>query len=163
MSNSRSCVRLIPHVDTGQKIRIEYRSVDPFEALADPTRRDIIELLAREDLTANQVADHFIFTRSAISQHLQRLRKSGLVRMRQVGRRRIYSLNPVVFEQMEAWLAERRRVWLNRERPPDGWDPPPPPPRTVGPSTRRLPTGSARPVRGVIQPGTPGVRRLGSR
>lgn len=155
--------QLIGHVDKVQETRIEYRSVDPFEALADPTRRDIIELLAREDLTANQVADHFIFTRSAISQHLQRLRKSGLVRMRQVGRRRIYSLNPVVFEHLEAWLAERRRVWLNRERPPDGWEPPPAPPRTVRPATRQARAAPPRAARRTIQPGTTEARRLGSR
>lgn len=126
-----------PYVDNAGKIRLEYRSVHPFEALSDPTRREIIEFLAREDMTANQVAERFMFTRSAISQHLQRLRQSGLVHMRAVGRRRIYSLNPGVFEELEAWLAERRRVWLNRERGPLGWEVPPAQARTVGPRSRR--------------------------
>ena len=63
------------------------------DVLADPTRREIIELLARKDMAASEVAERFILTRSAVSQHLQILRASGLIRMRRMGQRRIYSLN----------------------------------------------------------------------
>lgn len=81
------------------------------DVLADPTRREIIELLARQDMSASEVAERFILTRSAVSQHLQILRSSGLIRMRRKGQRRIYSLNIAAFEEVEAWIAECRRIW----------------------------------------------------
>jgi DNA-binding transcriptional ArsR family regulator len=85
--------------------------VRALDVLADPTRREIIELLARKDMAASEVAERFILTRSAVSQHLQILRASGLIRMRRMGQRRIYSLNLAAFDEIEAWLAECRRIW----------------------------------------------------
>ena len=81
------------------------------DVLADPTRREIIELLARSDMAASEVAERFILTRSAVSQHLQILRASGLIRMRRVGQRRIYSLNLAAFDEIESWFEECRRIW----------------------------------------------------
>jgi DNA-binding transcriptional ArsR family regulator len=85
--------------------------VHVLDVLADPTRREIIELLARQDMSASEVAERFILTRSAVSQHLQILRSSGLILMRRKGQRRIYSLNIAAFEEVEAWIAECRRIW----------------------------------------------------
>lgn len=92
------------------------------DVLADPTRREIVELLARRDMAASEVAERFILTRSAVSQHLQILRASGLIRMRRLGQRRIYSLNLAAFDEIEAWFAECRRIWRASHQAASGED-----------------------------------------
>lgn len=80
-------------------------------ALADPTRRRIVELLAERERTAGELVEAFDMSAPAISQHLNVLREAGLVRTRAQGRSRIQSLDPRGFDDLEAWLERTRAVW----------------------------------------------------
>jgi DNA-binding transcriptional ArsR family regulator len=88
--------------------------VRALEALADPTRRQIVELLAERDRDAGEIASHFTVSRPAVSRHLRVLREHGLVRSRGEAQRRIYSLDPAPLEEIDAWLARYRVFWANR-------------------------------------------------
>jgi DNA-binding transcriptional ArsR family regulator len=83
-------------------------------ALADPTRRRIVELLAQRDRTAGELVDEFDMSAPAISQHLKVLRDAGLVTVRADGQQRIQSLNAAAFDELEAWLEKTRRTWSRR-------------------------------------------------
>ncbi len=85
-----------------------------FEALADPTRRRILELLASGEHTAGEIADQFPVSRPAISRHLRVLRETGLVRYREEAQRRVYALDPTPLAELDAWLGRYRRFWQNR-------------------------------------------------
>jgi DNA-binding transcriptional ArsR family regulator len=84
------------------------------EALADPTRRTIVELLAEQDLSAGELAARFETSRPAVSRHLRVLREQGLVQSRVEGRRRLYSLDPEPLEELDEWLSHYRTFWTNR-------------------------------------------------
>ncbi len=89
--------------------------MDPFAALADPTRRAILELLSkRGELPAGDIAAQFDVSSPAISQHLRALRDAGLVRMERRGRRRIYRVNTDAMRDVEQWAARLRRQWESR-------------------------------------------------
>lgn len=83
-------------------------------ALADPTRRRIVELLAQRDRTAGELVAEFDMTAPAISQHLNVLREAGLVTTRAEGQSRIQSLNPDGFAEITAWLERTRGFWSKR-------------------------------------------------
>lgn len=84
------------------------------EALADPTRRTIVELLAEQELSAGELATRFETSRPAVSRHLRVLREQGLVQARLEGRRRVYSLDPEPLEELDEWLSRYRGFWTNR-------------------------------------------------
>jgi DNA-binding transcriptional ArsR family regulator len=88
--------------------------MNALEALADPTRRQIVELLAERDRDAGEIASHFEVSRPAVSRHLRVLREHGLVHSRGEAQRRIYSLDPAPLEEIDAWLARYRVFWANR-------------------------------------------------
>ena len=83
-------------------------------AIADPTRRRSVELLARSERTAGELVDEFDLSAPAISQHLNVLREAGLVTTRVEGQSRIQSLNPDGFDELEAWLERTRSFWSQR-------------------------------------------------
>ncbi len=83
-------------------------------ALADPTRRRIVELLATRDRTAGELVDEFELSAPAISQHLKVLREAGLVTVRAEGQTRVQTLNPGGFGDLEGWLEKTRAVWSRR-------------------------------------------------
>lgn len=83
-------------------------------AIADPTRRRIVELLATRDHTAGELVDEFDMSAPAISQHLNVLREAGLVVTRAEGQKRVQSLNPAGFDDLDAWLEQTRHVWSRR-------------------------------------------------
>lgn len=85
-----------------------------FEALAEPTRRRIVELLADGERSAGELAAAFETSRPAVSRHLRVLRERGLVRVRGDGQRRLYSLDPAPLADLDAWLARYRGFWTNR-------------------------------------------------
>jgi DNA-binding transcriptional ArsR family regulator len=85
-----------------------------FAALADPTRRRIVELLADREYPAGELARRFDMTPPAVSQHLRLLRNAGLVRVRRDAQRRIYTLDPAGLAELDAWLARYRRFWHDR-------------------------------------------------
>jgi DNA-binding transcriptional ArsR family regulator len=83
-------------------------------ALADPTRRRIVELLAERDRTAGELVQAFDLSAPAISQHLNVLRAAGLVVTRARGQSRIQSLNPAGLDEIGAWLDRTRAFWSRR-------------------------------------------------
>jgi DNA-binding transcriptional ArsR family regulator len=82
-----------------------------YEALADPTRRHVVELLANRERTAGELAAAFTVSRPAVSRHLRVLREAGLVRWRGDAQRRIYSLEPEPLDEVDAWLESVREFW----------------------------------------------------
>ena len=85
-----------------------------FAALADPTRRRIVELLSERQRSAGEIVDEFDVSAPAISQHLKALRDAGLVQVRADAQRRIYALDPAGLAEIDAWLARVRRFWSQR-------------------------------------------------
>ncbi len=83
-------------------------------AIADPTRRRIVELLAERERTAGELVAEFDMTAPAISQHLKVLREAGLVTTRAEGQTRIQALNPAGFDELDAWLERTRAIWSRR-------------------------------------------------
>ena len=88
--------------------------MDSLAALADPTRRRIVEMLAQRELSAGEIADRFEVTAPAISQHLKVLREAQLVRVRVDAQRRIYELDPNGLGELHAWLVNLRQFWRGR-------------------------------------------------
>tara|TARA_R110002096_G_scaffold120812_5_gene261777 strand:+ start:2891 stop:3202 length:312 start_codon:yes stop_codon:yes gene_type:complete len=88
--------------------------MDIFTALADPTRRQIIESLAAADTSFGELADKFAISRPAVSQHLKVLREAGIVAARADAQRRIYRLNGDRLGEIESWLGKVRAYWAPR-------------------------------------------------
>src|SRR5262245_23304333 len=82
-----------------------------FQALADPTRRAVLDLLRRGSRPAGEIAEAFPVSRPAISKHLRLLRRARLVSERRQGRHRYYQLNPEPLKAVDAWLDEYRVFW----------------------------------------------------
>jgi DNA-binding transcriptional ArsR family regulator len=89
-------------------------SATVYEALADPIRRRVVELLAAQERTAGDLASQFAVSRPAVSRHLRVLREAGLVRWRGDAQRRIYSLETTPLDEVDAWLDSLRRYWTER-------------------------------------------------
>jgi DNA-binding transcriptional ArsR family regulator len=85
-----------------------------FAALADPTRRHIVELLATGERSAGDLARSFAMTQPAVSQHLRALRGAGLVRVRHDAQRRMYSLDARGLAEIDAWLSRYREFWTTQ-------------------------------------------------
>lgn len=85
--------------------------MDLFTALADPTRRKIIESLATGERSFGELADSFEMSRPAVSQHLKVLRETGLVKARAEAQRRIYRLDADGLEEIDDWLGKVRNFW----------------------------------------------------
>jgi DNA-binding transcriptional ArsR family regulator len=88
--------------------------VHAIEALADPTRLRIVELLAEGERSAGELAASFAVSRPAVSRHLRVLREHGLVRSRPQAQRRVYSLDPTPLAELDEWLARYRPFWAQR-------------------------------------------------
>lgn len=88
--------------------------MDTFVALADPTRRRIIESLATGEASFGAIADQFEMSRPAVSQHLKVLRDAGIVTSRPDAQRRIYRLRDDGLEEVDAWLRKVREFWSQR-------------------------------------------------
>jgi DNA-binding transcriptional ArsR family regulator len=85
-----------------------------FEALADPTRRRVLELLSESELSAGEIAAAFPVSRPAVSRHLRVLREAGLVQARRDSQRRVYGLEPGPLHELDLWLERYRRFWPDR-------------------------------------------------
>jgi DNA-binding transcriptional ArsR family regulator len=84
------------------------------EVLADESRVQIVEMLARRDLTAGEIAEQFSVSRPAISKHLRVLRDAGLVSVTPEANRRIYRLEPAPLDELTSWAERQRRQWERR-------------------------------------------------
>jgi DNA-binding transcriptional ArsR family regulator len=90
---------------------VTYSAESTFHALADPTRRAVLDLLRKGAQPAGQIAGFFPVSRPAISKHLRQLRKASLVVEHRRGRHRFYQLNPAPLKAVDSWLEEYRRFW----------------------------------------------------
>src|ERR1022692_1652235 len=90
---------------------VTYRPEATFQALADPTRRAVLDLLRRGAQPAGQIAEAFPISRPAISKHLRQLRKASLVVETRSGRPRVYQLNAQPLKAVDAWLERYRQFW----------------------------------------------------
>jgi len=87
---------------------------DVFQAIADPTRRAIIGLLARQTLTLNSIAENFDISQPAISRHMRILTECGLVVMTKQGRERHCSARLRVLEEVTRWAEQYKKYWTGR-------------------------------------------------
>lgn len=87
---------------------------DIFQALADPTRRAILVLIAAHSMTPNALAEHFHTSRQAVSKHIQVLTDTQLLRHEKSGREIYYHLNPDKIKEVDQWLDQFRNLWENR-------------------------------------------------
>jgi DNA-binding transcriptional ArsR family regulator len=90
---------------------VTYSMETAFAALADSTRRAVLDLLKQGSLPAGHIATAFTVSRPAISKHLGVLRRAHLVRERRQGRQRIYQLDPAPLKAVEGWLSHYRAFW----------------------------------------------------
>jgi DNA-binding transcriptional ArsR family regulator len=88
--------------------------MSPFEALADPHRRQILDLLRDGERPAGDLVDALPLSQPGASKHLRILRDAGLVTVRKDAQRRIYRLAPGRLAELDAWLAPYRKVWSSR-------------------------------------------------
>ena len=87
---------------------------DIFQAIADPTRRAIIALIALQAMTPNAIADHFNTSRQAVSKHLRILTECQLLKQQQQGREIYYSLEVEKIREVDEWLDQFRKSWETR-------------------------------------------------
>ncbi|MFT4032852.1 MAG: metalloregulator ArsR/SmtB family transcription factor [Siphonobacter sp.] len=87
---------------------------DIFQAIADPTRRAIITLIALQAMTPNAIAEHFDTSRQAVSKHLQILTECELVTQKQQGREIYYQLQVNKMKEIDKWLEQFRKIWEDR-------------------------------------------------
>lgn len=87
---------------------------DVFQAIADPTRRAIITLIATQAMTPNAIAEHFDVTRQAVSKHLRILTECQLVKQEHTGREIYYQLEVAKMKEIDKWLEQFRKIWEDR-------------------------------------------------
>jgi DNA-binding transcriptional ArsR family regulator len=87
---------------------------DIFQAIADPTRRAIIALIALQAMTPNAIAENFHTTRQAVSKHLRILTECELVKQESQGREIYYSLEIEKMKEIDKWLEQYRKIWESR-------------------------------------------------
>ena len=91
---------------------LNYVALDKiFHALADPTRRYVIECLCDGEASVSWLAEHLPLSLSAILQHLQVLEENGLIHTEKIGRKRICRIEPKSLRLLDQWVTPRRRVW----------------------------------------------------
>jgi DNA-binding transcriptional ArsR family regulator len=93
---------------------VTYDRAAVFHALADPTRREILDLLRTTERSAGDLADRFPVSRPAVSRHLRVLRHAGLVVQRKEAQARIYRLAPEALREVDRWLDRYRVFWTAR-------------------------------------------------
>ncbi|HVI44635.1 MAG TPA: metalloregulator ArsR/SmtB family transcription factor [Chitinophaga sp.] len=87
---------------------------DVFQAIADPTRREILDLVARQSMNLNMVAEHFQISRPAISKHVRILTECGLITIRQEGRERHCKANLRQLKEVSEWIEQYREFWTRK-------------------------------------------------
>ncbi|TQR17285.1 ArsR/SmtB family transcription factor [Psychrobacillus soli] len=87
---------------------------DVFQAIADPTRREVLKLLAHQELPIAEITAHFPMSRTAIAKHLHILSEANLVSGQKVGREKRYRLQPETFQELKDWLSYYEQFWNNK-------------------------------------------------
>lgn len=104
--------RSVVYIFATDQLQIMRRDV--FQAIADPTRRAILTLLALHAMTPNAIAEHFDSSRQAISKHIKILTECELVNQKQTGREIYYHFNPQKMKEVDIWMEQFRAMWENR-------------------------------------------------
>lgn len=97
------------HIFGNRKVTFMRRDI--FQAIADPIRREIIELVSEDFLNVNRVAERFAISRPAVSKHLRILEECGVVEVKKVGRERLCRINPKTLIPAFMWIDQYRRLW----------------------------------------------------
>lgn len=84
---------------------------DVFKAISDPNRRAIIDLLAKETLKLNEVAEYFDISRPAVSKHIKILKECGLIKIKQKGRERFCELRHLPLNEVSKWIDHHNKFW----------------------------------------------------
>ncbi|MBO0601872.1 helix-turn-helix transcriptional regulator [Sporosarcina sp. E16_3] len=92
----------------------EPQRYDVFQAIADPTRRKLLELLASEELSISTISSHFTMSRTAVTKHLHVLESAGLVIARKRGREKLYCLEAEPLKKLQTWLTFYGQFWDNK-------------------------------------------------
>lgn len=87
---------------------------DVFQAIADPTRREIIDLLSQQPMNLNAIAGHFDVSRPAISNHIRILNECGIIEIEQVGRERFCKIQPDRLKKVFDWVGKYEELWVQR-------------------------------------------------
>jgi DNA-binding transcriptional ArsR family regulator len=108
--------QIVAHIFATNRFRIKSNNMrrDIFQAIADPTRRAIITLIALQAMTPNAIADNFNTTRQSVSKHLRILTECELVKQEQKGREIYYSLEIQKMKEIDKWLNQFRKIWEDR-------------------------------------------------
>lgn len=97
-------------------LHIMNQTRDVFQAIADPTRRQIIHLLATKPLNVNTIAEQFDISRQAVSLHVQYLNDCGLITIQQQGRERYCQANLDKLDAVTDWVMESKKIWMQQFR-----------------------------------------------
>ena len=87
---------------------------DVFQAIADPTRREVLRLLANKELPISEITSHFPISRTAVTKHLHILSEAKLISGKKVGREKIYQLQPEPLAEVKQWLSYYEQFWNNK-------------------------------------------------
>ncbi|KZE50438.1 ArsR family transcriptional regulator [Brevibacillus parabrevis] len=87
---------------------------DVFQAIADPTRRKLLQLLTDQEMPVTAISRHFPISRTAVSKHLRILSEAGLVKEQRVGRETRYRMQPEPLAELKSWLSYYDRFWDNK-------------------------------------------------
>ena len=87
---------------------------DVFQAIADPTRREIIAMIAQKPRNINSLTEKFDMSRQAVSKHIKVLQECDLIKPEQSGREIYYHFNPKKMQELDNWLAQFRKIWETR-------------------------------------------------
>ena len=106
------CDQKVTHIFVTKRLQMMKR--DAFQAISDPVRREIMDLLTQQSLTVNEIAERFPISRPAISKHLKILRECGLLRVEAKGRERICHLEATELIPAFLWIERYQKLWENR-------------------------------------------------
>ena len=90
--------------------------LDAFQVVADPSRRQILQMLTKDSLTINSIADNFDMSRPAVSKHVKILFDAGFITIRDIGRERYCNLNRDGFDELQKWMDYFDKFWASKLR-----------------------------------------------
>lgn len=101
---------------TSKSLTVSVPKPDTFQVIADPSRRQILQMLTRESMNINALAENFEMSRPAVSKHIKILEAAGFIAIRESGRERHCVLRKEGFDQLKAWLEYFDKFWENKLR-----------------------------------------------
>ena len=93
---------------------MQTQTLDAFQVIADPSRRQILMMLSKDSMTINSIAENFDMSRPAVSKHVKILETAGFISIRDMGRKRYCSLKKDGFEELQSWLNYFDKFWASK-------------------------------------------------